>query len=606
MQNIDEVNSHILLTTKVNTPFGLVSRMSKEASSGPSGARKTTHGSDMMDRRKKVSFKRPEEDVDDALLDSISIPKFEHDGTYYVFVKDLAKMWGFPSSYQLIKRMVKQTGLPKSEFLLYTNKELNSKFASRGILAEDAVNHRHFYIGLKYLCRIIVDTSFLRVVSLEEDDLLAGDPLPEHERDILNITQIFPQYRLVDSQLPSTHSAFNCLSSLSKFNFYRSSPGLERFINPSKLTADELELLYRKYDPTVIDVGDLNKEQEEREERKRRKKPLGRTKKHHMNIDPNGMDLTEALIPGQGFIQEFNISHICRTPSYFSPSSHGNGTNQLLNSKKSSSHNSSSLLFGENIKLSKNVQQLVNNDNETFSHTKYFYSKGHKGLGSGNFKDAAHIQKISEIPTCDSKSVRKHHIDDDGLTEVHKKRYKTHVKGFVHEKFDKNLVDSVIRQYELSDDDASNLEVLHNNLQYNFFLNSYREIADDTWTNYYKFKQIDFERLTSESILKKENESIESGHGPAGIQQGVTSNYLLDRFVLPTAFEEIKLNLPVEFREESNESEDNAFNALKKPLYFDISYPDINNADLINKVEIIKLPNPNSVGWDNIKKYRRN
>lgn len=580
--------------------------MSKEASPSPTGARKTTHSSDVIDVRSKVSFQRPGEDVDDALLDTISIPKFEYDGTYYVFLKDLAKMWGFPSSYQLIKKMVKQTGLPKSEFLLYTNEELNNKLASRGLLAEDAVNYRHFYISLKLLYRIIVDSSFLKVSALQEDDLLAGDPLPEHDKDIINVTQIFPQYRLVDSQLPSTHSAFNCLSSLSKFNFYRSSPGLERFINPSKLTADELELLHRKYDPTVLDMGGLDKEQEEREERKRRKKPLGRTKKHHMNIDPNGMDLTEALIPGQGFIQEFNISHVCRTPSYFSPSSHGNSANQPSNSKKSSSNNSSSLLFGENIKLSKNVQQLVNNDNETFSHTKYFYSKGHKGLGSGNFKDAAQIQKISEIPTCDSKSVLKHHIDDDSLTDVHKKRYKTHVKGFIHEKFDKNLVASVIRQHELNDDDASNLEVLHNNLQFNFFLNSYREIADDTWTNYYKFKQIDFDRLSSESILKKENELIENGQGPAGMQQGVTPNYLLDRFVPPTAFEEIRLNIPVEFREESNENEDNAFNALKKPLYFDISYPDINNADLMNKVEVVKLPNPNSVGWDNIKKYRRN
>lgn len=580
--------------------------MSKEASPGLMGARKTVHESGVIDGRNKVSFQRPGEDVDDALLDTISIPKFEYEGTYYVFFKDLAKMWDFPSSYQLIKKIVKQTGLPKSEFLLYTNEELNNKLASRGILGEDTLNYRHFYISLKLLYRMIVDSSFLQVGALQEDDLLAGEPLPGHDKDIINVTQIFPQYRLVDSQLPSTHSAFNCLSSLSKFNFYRSSPGLERFINPSKLTADELELLYRKYDPTVLDMGDLNKEQEEREERKRRKKPLGRTKKHHMNIDPNGMDLTEALIPGQGFIQEFNISHICRTPSYFSSSSHGNGAHQLLNSKKSSSNNSSSLLFGENIKLSKNVQQLVNNDNETFSHTKYFYSKGHKGLGSGNFKDAAQIQKISEIPTCDSNSVRKHHIDDDNLTDVHKKRYKTHVKGFVHEKFDKNLVASVIRQHELSDDDASNLEVLHNNLQFNFFLNSYREIADDTWTNYYKFKQIDFDRLSSESILKKENELIESSQGPAGIQQSVTPNYLLDRFVPPTAFEEIRLNLPVEFREENNESEDTAFNALKKPLYFDISYPDINNADLMNKVEIVKLPNPNSVGWDNIKKYRRN
>ena len=74
-------------------------------------------------------------------------------------------------------------------------------------------------------------------------------------------------------------------------------------------------------------------------------------------------------------------------------------------------------------------------------------------------------------------------------------RYNKSLKGLVHEKFDKNFVEYLLSEQRKYTEDYSNLEILHNSLQFNVLLNTYRGVAQETWNNYYKFKLIDFEQL---------------------------------------------------------------------------------------------------------------
>ena len=107
--------------------------------------------------------------------------------------------------------------------------------------------------------------------------------------------------------------------------------------------------------------------------------------------------------------------------------------------------------------------------------------------------------------------INKLHFSSHGKPS-HKKRisnndrYNKSLKGLVFEKFDKDFVENLLADQRKYAEDYNNLEMLHNNLQFNVLLNTYRDLAQQTWDNYYKFKLIDFEQLRA---LQTEKEEIE-------------------------------------------------------------------------------------------------
>lgn len=551
-------------------------------------------------------------------LNSFKVPLFLLNGAYQVLVKNLARIWNYPSSYQLIKHLVKGTGFNKGEFLRTSDSTINEWLLEKNLIEEQDMKFKLFYIDAKFLFLVVSNKEVLIGDDMpvdDEDNIEVNRRATSLGDDKITISQVFPQYGLVDFSSQLNHSSFNSLTNLTKFNYYKSTPAYQKFLGNSKLFINERELIYREYDYSLIEVLEHERANENQAKDKRRKrKPIGRSKKHNTNVDPNTIDLTESIIPGQGFIQEFNVNHFCRVPNYFVTTNTPNAGSSaaiLKDMKKPiGSSSGSSLLFGDNVKLAKNVQQLVfTNESDNYNHAKYYYTKSYRGPGSGNYKDAALISKMNKIPIAsNSKAIKTPHKVTKDIAKLNNKRYNANVKGLMHDRFNKPLVDSILNKQREQTDDCVNLEMLHNNLQFNLLLNTYREMADETWTNYYKFKLIDFEQLSVNKKQKVEEKAKQEALELEAQKTGVNFNpqmqnfTLADKFVHPSAHREILLNLPVELRDE--DSNDTDSRSIKNPLYYTAIYPDVNNPELLNKVEVVKLPNANAIGWDNMRKYK--
>lgn len=536
----------------------------------PSGSFPETHFLDTT--RVKIEFGY-EPDVNFKVdLDLFKVPLFSleypddvDDGDvdkYYVLITHLAQIWNYPSSYQLMNKFLKKSNLSKQDFLR-TNKQLNHELAENGLIGDDKFHY--FYIEVSKIYQNITNKQIL----VGDDDydemdeqLFAKQSLQLEDKITLN--QVFPSYGFINSAVDLKHSTFNCLTNLSKYNYYKVSPSSPKFMR-SKLLPHELEIFYNINDYAKLDLN--NNEILMKTINKR--KPLGKPRKNHTNIDPNNLDLHESVIPGQGFIQEFNINHLCKIPNYYITNQQ---QHQQYQQAPSSLPGSSNISKPKDSKISRNIQQLVFNNNEfdnTFNVGRYFYSKTYRGPGSGNYKDASLVNRINKIPMDSNNSIRQKHIK-----ESYKNRFNLHLKGLIPEKFNKSYVDSVLTKQRGHVEDYDNLEMLHNTLEFNLLVNTYRDISYDTWINYYKFKFMDFEKMVNEK-----GEEV--------------NHYLLSRFNLPTDYNEIIRNLPLEFREK-----------VKTPLYYNLKLPDNNNPQLLTNVDIIKLPNSNEIAWDNLKKYQ--
>lgn len=397
----------------------------------------------------------------------------------------------------------------------------------------------------------------------------------EYNTDKITVTQVFPQYGFVNNTIELNHSTFNCITNSSKYNYYKS---IENFnhLPMSKLPHSELENLYNVNDYSKLEVNKPNVIIQNI----KRRKPIGKTRKNATNIDPNTLELKDTVIPGQGLIQEFSINHVCKVPNYYVTNANStptSGSSSQIGEKLNTSFLNIPKL--KEVKISRDVSQLViNNDYENFNFNKYFYVRSYRGPGSGNYKDASLINRINKIPSTD-KVVKKNHLSQIG------KRHRLHIKGLVHEKFNKQYVDYVTR---LNGDDYENLEMLHNTLQFNLLLNTYRDISTDTWNNYFKFKFTDFEQLTERKHIEAENEAIAA---PPNATYG--AKYLLNKFNVPQDYKEIIRKVPSDLRDE-----------IRHPLYFNMKTSETNNSPFLTNIDIIKLPNANSIGWDNLKKYR--
>ncbi|KAI3402318.2 hypothetical protein KGF56_004888 [Candida oxycetoniae] len=511
--------------------------------------------------------------------------------------------------------------------------------------------------------------------------------------DKVTISQVFPQYGIVESTINLNHASFGSLNAMSKLSFYKnlSSAGL-RFLPNTKLNFAERELVANTHN-----FGDINIDTKNDSEDKKRafRRPIGRSKKHNIHIDPNLVDLNEAVIPGQGYISEFSINHLCKVPNYYVTSNHQT-LPQSFNAKNLNTTSNSSFLFNEGVKMSKNIQQLVfSNDSDNYSHSKYYYTKCYRGPGSGNYKDAALMNKINKIHLTNSK--KKCHKK----TVSGKERFKANLKGLIHERFNKDFVDGLLSSQRRYTEDYSNLEMLHNSLEYNVLLNSYREISRDTWSGYFKFKLFDFEQYKALEVEKREqqvrqraleeqkrwmeddklrqerlrivceeehkklaelqqefadkrseletknrrfqleptfNDPFDAGNEvdiakelnllhsqfeekTSKIKQEFEKKKknliqplepppvietpqldVLSKFTSPAEHPEILRHLPTALRSTSVVGKE--VPSIKKPIQYVTTYPVNSNAEYLTRIEIVKIPNPNSIGWDNLRKFQ--
>ncbi|CAI5756083.1 unnamed protein product [Candida verbasci] len=520
--------------------------------------------------------------------------------------------------------------------------------------------------------------------------------------DKISISQIFPQYGLVNSNTQLNHGSFNSLNVLTKLNFYKNLPSsAHKFLPNVKLSFAERELIHNNNNFSDIHIEE-NKPADTSNRKRSFRKPLARARKHHIHVDPNSIDLSESVIPGQGYIPEFSINNYCKVPNYYVTSNHQT-LPQSFNTKKLNHTSNSSFLFNnDGIKMSKNIQQLVfSNDNDNYYHSKYYYTKSYRGPGSGNYKDGAMMNKINKIHlTNDKKLKHKKNLSNS-------ERYNKSLKGLVHDKFNKNFVENLLNEQRKYTEDYSNLEMLHNNLQFNLLINTFREISEDTWNNYFKFKLIDFEQLKAlqqeihETELRKQamddhtkwleeekkrqdrlqlvfeeerkkfeqlqqdfilkqkeleeerrRRQLEASFDDSftgGVEEEEKKNNekykklqldfekrrddlkskfeikrrnlinplpapkpietpqldIVSKFSSPADYTDIIRHLPIELRSVNQDNKDDS-PAIKKPIRYITTYPEESNPEFLTRIEVIKLPNANSIGWDNLRKFKSN
>lgn len=540
-------------------------------------------------------------DLADFELES-KVPLFLFDNNEYnVLVRDLALLWCFPSSYQVLGRMSKygvKTHLKRS-----TATE-NNDLWSHGLISKDDTDKRQFYLPFRFLLSILTNKEILIGESTNESDGVSSAPVinPQVEENQISLNQVLPQYGEVASTLDLNFSTFNALTKVAKFKFYKTLPMFQRLLPPSKLPPADLELLAQENYLPALEVQEPEPEPARPErhgplKRGRKpvsRKPLGKIRKYYTGIDPNTLDLTESLIPGQGYIQEFNINHLCKIPNYYA--SRGTQQSAAFPIKKPET------------KVLKNMQQLSYTELDT-TLSKYYYTKSHRGVGSGNYKDAAFANKLNRIPSSLS-VISKSHKSPKQLQRMRKRRADMNIKGLVHEMFHHKVVKEAVSVKRDEVEDHSNIEMLHATLQYNLLVNSYREIARETWDRYYEFKMTDFDQLTmlrKEQVEKQQRENAIRKHSqdpnavipPELLHPRVT---VVNNIVNPTTYKEITTKLPLELRNDE-ETAATKVQPIKKPIRLTAVYPNPMNSDLAFSVESVRVPNSNSIGWDNLKKY---
>lgn len=703
------------------------------------------------------------------------VPVFEFENNTFVLLKSLAKIWNYPSPFQLIGRISKGTKTKKADFVRFSDPKLNENLLAQNLIESGDIKFKLAYVDVAWL------NERVKGLQVGSDVGAAGEEREnpfdlvkayvcekrKRKRDTENefkitINQVFPQYGDPNG-IEFSHSAFNTLTNVLKFNLYSSTPSYNKFLPQSKMNMSEMELLMKDIDHADVELNesstvstlppgsstaatgtsDLSTTASTSTSTAaatgtatttttsgfsgKRRKPIGRSKKYNTNIDPNSIDLSESLIPGQGFIPEFNVNHLCKVPNYYITSNHssainapggvsitnpsntttvasdtpvdgnssaigvagtgtggvtttvssvvsaiGSGTSTPGTKKAAAASslfgNSSTIYTDTGVKLAKNVQQLLvgTNSDVDSSLSRYYYTLTYRGPGSGNYKDAALINKINKIPTTTSTSsikvLKKPHKSLSSLSQgklTTQQKSNNSVKGFVHDSFTKELINDTITKQSSFVADCSNLEMLHNNLQFNVLLNAYGEISEETWNNYYKFKLIDFEQLgmkqreraqrenyisavkAAEEVAAEAREKaledrvkaqeIREAH-EAAVQEAEENDEtppptpeipqskppapvtlppapppfkLGSRFAKPTNYLEIVKHIPVELRDEVEPAEYfDKIPAIKDVLDFRTNYPDTMNPHLLTQVEVVKIPNANSLGWDNLKKFR--
>lgn len=547
------------------------------------------------------------------------VPYFVYQGTQRVLVKHLAKLWNYPSSYQLIAKLVKRTELAKLEFLKVSDESLNAELVEANLVSAFEAKQRLFYVDLQFIYSVIANKDALigQVEQPEEIERRRRPVSKTYDEDIINVSQVFPQYGQVEAVTPLNHATFLCLNPTTKLQVYKHEGNYRRVYGTS-VSAQERDLInsannYVLYNASKTD-GEIAAEQV-----KGVKKPLGRQKRSVGSVDPNMLDVAENILPGCGLIPEFSVAALGKVPNYFVLNGQMNAAQQNALFTPQKPHLSDlKLKFPEPGKAPKqSLLLLPKNDQEAY-HSKYYYFKTYRGPGSGNYKDAALVNRINRIKKFTLELAPKTntvtHIPANKVIKPLRKRFERSIKGLMHDYYSDENVEVALERQRRHTEDFTNMEMLHNNVLFNLLVNSYREVSSDTWDCFYKFKMVDFEKLYNiEQVEKRNKRRNELLVEQAELQQKSSTQLppppelaellrpdLTLRFTLPSQHQEIIEKLPVELRGELEDAE----TALSKPIRYVATYPDKSAPEVLNQVEIIKLPNANSIAWDNIKKYR--
>lgn len=547
------------------------------------------------------------------------VPYFVYEGKERVLVKHLAQLWNYPLSYQVIAKLVKRTGIAKKDLYLESDEPLNAALMAANLVSHKEATRKLFYMDLLLVFLVVANKDVL-VGELPAESVVETRKRPSAktiEDDMITVSQVFPQYGQVEATTPLTYATFLCLNPLTKLQVYRHD-GNYRKVYGTSLSAQERELIFSTNNFTTYDAS-KTEESSGSDVSSSSSKPLGRQKRQVGRVDPNTLDVTENILPGCGLIPEFNVNALCKVPNYFITNGQMSSSQQnaLFNPPKL--HLSDlNLKFSENSKASKQVQQiLLNNDQEAY-HSKYYYFKSYRGPGSGNYKDAAMVNRINRIrqftPQSAPKSNAVTHIPAHRIMKPPSKRFNRVIKGLTHEFYSADNVEVVLERQRRFTEDFTNLEMLHNNVLFNLLVNSFREVSGDTWKCFYKFKRINFEKLfnieqtdiknkrRNELLVKQAESQQKSGTQlpPSPELAELLRPDLTLRFTLPSQHHEIMEKLPVKLRGENKEP----VSDLSKPIRYVATYPDKNMPEILNQIEVVKLPNANSLAWDNLKKYR--
>lgn len=563
--------------------------------------------------RREVNIGSPEENL--GLL-SYGFPVFTHDDIKYVLLKDVARLWNYSSSYQVIAAIVKYSGVSKNVFVKLSSLELNELLLEAGLINVSENARRLFYTDLGFLASVVKNPEALGPYVQEKTEKRKFPVVRDADDDLLTVSLVFPQHGQVEETLPLSHATFLSLLPQTKLLVYKHE-GYYRRVYGNNVSVQERELLLANHDYSNLEFSGLPLKSKDQSADPNTRKALGKQKRISMTQDPNALDVTENILPGCGLIQDFNIGAICKVPNYFIASGQ-TGSAQLGANHVKPHLEDLKLEYKDAPKgaLSSNLQ--TSSDAESLN-SRYLYHKSYRGPGSGNYKDAALVSRINKLKVFTPETAPEtNSVTHLSLSKVSKKARKSNrsfrsMKGLMHEYFSKDNVDVSIHRQKLSVDDHANVEMLHNVTLFNVVTNTYRELSTDTWRCFYKFKEVDFEKLYNAEearakeaqrakLLKEQEELSRMGLPHSAELEALLRPDALERFTLPSDHKEFVERLPVELRGDDGDAE----SALSKPVRYVATYPDRNVPEVLNQIEMIKLPNANSLGWDNIRKYRDN
>lgn len=555
-------------------------------------------------------------------ISTLLTPHFEVDGSVHVLVKDLASLWNYPSSYQLISHLTRRSGVPKKELIKTSTRDINEKLASDGLIVESDIQTTLFYIKLDQLVSILEDNCVL-FGPFELEDFprgLAKDS--SSEKVFPTISSVFPDIGAVEKTLPLTHATFLALTPLTKLQVYKHE-GLFRRIYGSSLSPGERELLLRENNYALYEYipegsGD-GAGSAPGSPKMDSKKAVGRTKRT-ANLDPNQLDVTENVLPGSGLIPKFSVGAFCKVPNYYATTNLMGITQQNAYYNPGDRHlKDLELRFAPSGASLKQISLLIpSGDQDSFLY-KYYYYKHYRGPGTGVYKEAAISSKMNKIRVLDEKpeiaKKRPSHLPSYKVMKQSVPPGDRAIKTLLHPYFFKENVDILVQRQRLFTEDFNNMEMLHNNNSFNVLINSYRDVAGETWDAFYKFKLLDFEKLyliqqqeqrerRKNELMAQQEELRQKGetHLPTPLELvELLKPDLAHRFTPPTYHPEILQKIPVELRGDENDP----MSQIGKPIRYVARIAEKGTPESISQIEVVKLPNANAIGWDNLRKYRR-
>lgn len=545
-------------------------------------------------------------------ISQLLVPHFVQNGSKFVLVKDLASLWNFPSSYQVISHLSRHSGIPKNELVKKSTPDLNSQLYAAELIVESDCHTALFFIEFLLLVSILNDVNVLCGQFQLPEFPVALDTAEAPEKAAPTVAAVFPDIGEVDKSLALNHGSFLALNPLTKLQVYKYD-GSYRRVYGTNLTPAERELLMRENNYSSFEVAADGLDGATSDPAKPDTKKTAGRQKRTSNLDPNLLDVSENILPGCGLIPKFSVAAICKVPNYYVTTNLMGITQQNAFYNASNRHlKNLKLRFADSAATLKLISTLMpNGDQDSFLY-KYYYYKHYRGPGTGVYKDGAITSKMNKIQTVESS--RALHMPIYRVMK-HEPPARRSIRGLVHPQYSKDNLEVTVQRQRVFTEDFCNMEMLHNNSTFNILVNSYRNVADDTWTLFYKFKMVDLEKLHlghhAEQRSKRRAELLARQHKlqqssevklptPPELAELLQPD-LAERFTVPTQYPEIVQRLPVHLRENRL----NPQTHISRPIRYVARTADRGTTEFLNQIEVLKLPNANALAWDNLRKYRR-